>query len=72
MATSGGSPPVSVMACWFRVTTARLPRVMAASRAHFSSAEPASAKTVRRSSVLKTPTCCDPSRRGGFVKKSER
>lgn len=56
MATRGGSPPASVMACWFLVTTARFPRVTAASRAHFSSAEPARAKMVRRSSVLNTPT----------------
>lgn len=56
MATRGGSPPASVMACWFLVTTARFPRVTAASRAHFSSADPARAKMVRRSSALKTPT----------------
>lgn len=57
IATSGGKPPVSTMAAWFRATIARFPRAMAASRAHFSSTERASLKIACRSSVSKTPIC---------------
>mmetsp|Transcript_38267 Transcript_38267/g.120022 ORF Transcript_38267/g.120022 Transcript_38267/m.120022 type:complete len:454 (-) Transcript_38267:297-1658(-) len=54
--TSGTRQPSCTMRSWLRAMTLRLPMVMAASRAQYSSGDAASLKMVRYSVAEKTPT----------------